>query len=88
MLLSLSASLYRPVELPSWCPNFNSPPKDLAALTSPAYQAGFLSAVDRIQSSARPTLDASTIELHGFRIDCVREVVGSADHCYKPHNGR
>ena len=42
LLLSMAASQQRPTELPSWCPNFNSRPKDPVSIGGViGYQAGF-----------------------------------------------
>lgn len=81
-LLSLAVSQQKPIELPSWCPNWNSPAKDAIPFTGTAYQAGFESPSDRLRPNFRDVENSNNIQILGFRIDCVREVVGSSKHCF------
>jgi hypothetical protein len=83
LLLSMSASQERPAELPSWCPNFNSPPKEPFSLGGViGYQAGFESWEDRLRPNVQIS-DSNNIGIFGFRVDYVRQVVGSPKHCFE-----
>jgi hypothetical protein len=82
-LLSMAASQQRPTELPSWCPNFNSPPKDPFSLGGViGYQAGFESWEDRLKPNVQIS-DSNTLRVSGFQVDRVRLVVGSPKHCFE-----
>ncbi|TAQ89308.1 hypothetical protein B7494_g2370 [Chlorociboria aeruginascens] len=82
-LLSMAASQQRPIELPSWCPNFNSPPKDPFCLGGViGYQAGFESWEDRLKPNVQ-ILDSNNIKVSGFRVDHVHLVVGSPKHYFE-----
>ena len=83
-LLSMAASQQRPAGLPSWCPNFNSRPKDPVSLGRViGYRAGFESDMDRASVRNVQILDSNNIQISGFRVACVREVVGSPKHCFE-----
>jgi hypothetical protein len=83
LLLSMAASQQRPTELPSWCPNFDSRPKDPFNLGGViGYQAGFKSWEDRLKPNVQ-ILDSNKIQISGFRVGCVREVVGSPKHYFE-----
>jgi hypothetical protein len=82
-LLSMASSKHRPAELPSWCPNFNSPPGDdfnFAGVIG--YQAGFDSWEERIQSRVLSVPDSDNLKFFGFQIDRVHAVVSSPEYCY------
>ncbi|KAN0119288.1 Heterokaryon incompatibility protein (HET) domain containing protein [Hyaloscypha variabilis] len=83
LLFSMSASQERPTGLPSWCPNFDSPPKDPFSLAGViGYQAGFESWEDRLKPNVQIS-DSNHIQIFGFRVDYVRQVVGSPKHCFE-----
>jgi hypothetical protein len=82
-LLTMAPSRERPQELPSWCPNFNSPPKDPASLGCiQGYQAGFESPAERIESRVITILNSTALRFHGFRVDKVHTVAGSPESCW------
>ena len=75
-LLSLAPSLQRPSGLPSWCPNFHSPPcsgGNVQAL-NPSFQAGV-----RKKAQAAPLIvfspNSDILQLQGFRIDRVDKII-------------
>lgn len=83
-LLSAAASQQRPPGLPSWCPNFNSLPKDPFCLGSViGYRAGFRSDIERATVKNVRILDSDNIQVSGFRVDRVRQVVGSPKDCFE-----
>ena len=75
-LLQIASSKERPLELPSWCPNFNST-SDAIMLPRGFYKAGGVAAED----SQRPYLGMASggtgINLRGLYIDVIAEVVAS-----------
>ena len=78
-LFSMAGCVSKPKELPSWCPNFDSPP-NVASLycNYPGFCAGFKPGGprnSRIQTSAT----SNTITVPGFRMDRVKAVTKVAN---------
>ena len=71
------ASQYKPLGLPSWCPNFNACKEESSKFRlQRGYQAGFGSELTRaVRTIITPGLDS--IQVPGFQIDTVKHVGGS-----------
>ena len=77
-LFSMAGCVSKPKELPSWCPNFDSPPNVASTYCNyPAFYAGSKPGeprFSRIQTSAT----SNTITVPGFRMDRIRAVTEAA----------
>ena len=78
-LLSMAGCVPKPKELPSWCPNFDSPPN--VASIYPNYIgfcAGFRHGEPRY-SQIKSSIISNTIMVPGFRMDRVKAVTEAAN---------
>ena len=79
-LFSIAGCVSKPEELPSWCPNFDSPPNVTSIYCYyPDFCAGFKPGgpqrISRVQTSAT----SNTITVPGFRMDRVKAVTKAAN---------
>ena len=73
-LLSMAGYVSKPKELPSWCPNFDSPPNVISFYyTYKGLSAGFKPSGPR-HSQIKTSATSNTITVPGFRIDRVKTV--------------
>ena len=73
-LLSMAGCVSKPKELPSWCPNFDSPPNVISFYcTYSGLSAGFKPGGPR-HSQIKSSATSNTITVPGFRMDRVKTV--------------
>ena len=78
-LLSMAGCVSKPKELPSWCPNFDSPPNVTSFYcTYDGLSAGFKPGGPR-HSQIKTSATSNTITVPGFRMDRVKTVTKAAD---------
>ena len=78
-LFSMAGCVSKPKELPSWCPNFDSPPKVASNYsTYSGFCAGFRHAGPRY-SQVKTSVISNTIMVPGFRMDRVKAVTAAAN---------
>ncbi|PMD15965.1 hypothetical protein NA56DRAFT_709350 [Hyaloscypha hepaticicola] len=73
IILSTARSLFKPQELPSWCPNWASAPM-IKSLKSSIYSCGYDTEESR-RSEITADVDRDRIRVPGFRIDTIDHVV-------------
>jgi hypothetical protein len=81
-LLSTARSEHRPLDLPSWCPNWASPePSGVSLENSMVYCSGF---TDHRTRHCRITVDPDSDRIHvpGFRVDTVDQIVEYDAACW------
>ena len=73
-LFSMAGCVSKPKELPSWCPNFDSPPSVASIYcTYPSFHAGFRPGEPR-HSWVQTSTISNTIKVPGFRMDRITAV--------------
>ena len=80
-LFSMAAAcVSEPKELPSWCPNFDSPPNVASIYCNyPGFCAGFFKPGGTRNSRIQTTATSNTITVPGFRMDRVMAVTKAAN---------
>ena len=77
-LFSMAGCVSKPKELPSWCPNFDSPPNVASIYCNyPGFRAGFKPGGPR-NSQVETAATSNTITVPGFRMDRVKVVTKAA----------
>ena len=78
-LFSMAGCVSKPRELPSWCPNFDSPPNVASIYCNyPGFRAGFKPGGPRY-SQIKTSATSNTITVPGFRMDRVKAVTKAAN---------
>ncbi|PMD38755.1 hypothetical protein L207DRAFT_584149 [Hyaloscypha variabilis F] len=73
-LLSTARSEYKPQELPSWCPNWNSEPLGKSLEDWEMYCSGFTPSESR-RCRITAEADSDRIRVLGFRVDIIDDVI-------------
>ena len=67
-------SVDRPPELPSWCPNWNSPSNVMPVMSGKLFRAGGKFSRDVPRYKVETLSDSTHIRVHGFRLDRVKSL--------------